>query len=207
MRRVTPSILAGVLLLAGAAIAFASSSNPPASRTGAPSESTCLSCHSGNTQNSGGSIQVLDAPMLYRAGRTYRVRVQIASTNTSGNSNRRWGFEITAINTNDGTGVGTFANVSGQGTSTTTGSGGLSSRTYVRQTDARQGQASPAEWSFDWTAPAAGNVPVMFYVAGVAGNGSGSSGDWVYTNTWAAADTTTPVATSTWGQVKAKYRR
>jgi len=207
MRRVTTPVLAAFILIVGSAIAFASSSNPPASRTGAPSESTCLSCHSGHTQNSGGSIQVLDAPMLYRAGSTYRIRVRIASTNTSGDVNRRWGFEITAINSNDGTGTGTFANVAGQGTSTTTGSGGLASRTYVRHTDARQGQASPAEWAFDWTAPPAGNIPVMFYVAGVAGNGSGSSGDWVYTNTWAAADTTTPVAATTWGQVKARYRK
>lgn len=206
MRRASIPVLVLSILVAGAAIAIASSSYPPASRTGAPGETTCQSCHSSNTLNSGGSIELLDAPSLYRAGFTYRIRVRISSSRTSGNSNRRWGFEVTAVNSSDGSGAGTFANVAGQGTSTTTGTGGLASRTYVRHTDARTGQASPAEWSFDWTAPAA-SVPVMFYVAGVAGNGSGSSGDWVYTNTWAAADMTTPAVATTWGQVKAKYRR
>jgi len=202
---------AGTLLLSlatltlGTAMAVAYNSNPPSGKTGAPSEGTCRDCHSTNALNQSGKVELLDAPMLYRAGNTYRIRARVTTTNTSGNGNRRWGFEVTAINSNDGTGTGTFANVSG--TSITTGSGGLSSRTYIRQTNAQSGQTSPAEWSFDWTAPAAGNVPVAFYVSGVAGNGSGSSGDWVYTNSWTAADTTTDVRNSSWGEVKARYRR
>ena len=207
MPKATVPLSVVTILVLGTAIAIASTSNPPSGRTGAPSEGTCRDCHSSNPLNQTGSVQLLDVPMLYRAGNTYRIRARVTSSNTSGNSSRRWGFEVTAINSSDGTGVGTFANVSGQGTSTTTGSGGLSSRTYVRQTDAKSSQASPVEWGFDWTAPAAGNVPVTFYVAGLAGNGSGSSGDWVYTNSASASDTTTAVRATSWGRVKAQYRR
>lgn len=207
MRKASVPVLVVTALLLGTTVAVAYHSNPPASKTGAPGEGTCHDCHGTYSLNQSGSVQLLDVPSLYRVGNTYRIRVRISTSNTSGNSSRRWGFEVTSINSSDGSGTGTFANVTGEGTAITTGSGSFASRSYVRQTDARVSQSSPVEWAFDWTPPATGNVPVVFYVAGVAGNGSGSSGDWVYTNSVSAADTTTDTRASTWGDLKQKYRR
>ncbi len=198
-------VVASLAFCAAAAVAY--NSNPPVSRTGAPSEGTCHDCHGSYSLNQSGSIQLLDVPAYYRVGNTYRIRARISTSNTSGSSNRRWGFEVTAINSSDGTGAGTFANVAGEGTSIGTGSNTLASRSYVRQTDNKQTQSSPVEWAFDWTPPASGNIPVAFYAAGVAGNGSGSSGDWVYTTSASATDTTTDARSTTWGEVKSRYRR
>jgi hypothetical protein len=208
MRKATIPITVLAALLLGTALAVAYSSNPPEETTGAPDEFLCDDCHDTYALNQSGVVELVDAPALYRAGHTYRIKVRITSSNTAGDASRRWGFELTAIHSGDGTGAGTFANVAGQGTAIASGSGALSTRRYVGHTDSKTGAASPVEWAFDWTAPAAGNIPVMFYVAGVAANGAqGTNGDWVFSNTWSAADTTTDVRETTWGEVKARYRR
>ena len=88
MKRVGyPVVLAALALWV--AVAFARSSGSPASRTGATAiggvaaEASCAACHNDNTVNTGGSVSVLGAPTLFRAGRTYRLTVHLASTRTS----------------------------------------------------------------------------------------------------------------------------
>ena len=44
-----------------------------------------------------------------------------------------------------------------------------------------RGASSSGIWNFQWTAPATDEGTVSFYAVGVAGNGGGSSGDYVYT--------------------------
>jgi hypothetical protein len=204
-----------VVVVGGAGLALARSGGAPLSRTGAPAlggisaEGLCTGCHGGNALNSGGSVQVLDAPALYRQGNTYRLRVRLTSSQTAAATGRRWAFQLTAVNTSAGTGAGTFANVAGQATQISTGSGSYSTRSYVEETDTgmKDGVASPVEWLVDWTAPNA-TIPVSFYVTGVAADGSGNtSGDWVYTGSVAVADTTTPASAASWGRVKSLYRR
>jgi hypothetical protein len=46
---------------------------------------------------------------------------------------------------------------------------------------------------------------VKFFFVGLAGNGSGTSGDWVYTGSAATYDIVVPALPRTWGQVKSEY--
>jgi hypothetical protein len=199
-----------------AAIAFARANGAPASRTGAPAtgglaaESSCLNCHSGNTLNSGGSVTVLGVPALFHGGHTYRLTVHLVSSQTTGSSTRNWGFQLTAVDTANGQGAGTFAVVSAAQTAIISGSSTFSTRRYVDQLSGgtQDGAGSPVEWQVDWTAPTAGATRVRFFVAGLAADGDGSeSGDWVYTGTAAATDTVTAAIPRTWGSVKSEYLR
>lgn len=199
-------------LVLGAAVAIANDGSPPRSRTGAaalgsyPAESNCSGCHSGNTLNSGGAVTLLSPPSWYRPGGTYRLTLQLASTQTSGSASRQWGFQLTALGAN-GAPAGTFANVTGQGTMTAVGTGSFAGRQYIEvDTGNHAAQASPVAWQVDWTAPSSGVGAVTFYMVGLAGNGSGTGGDWIYTNSVAIGDTTTPAIASTWGQIKQRYR-
>jgi hypothetical protein len=216
MPRWITRITVAVAVVVGASLAIASSDGPNTRLTGAPAigsigaEGTCQNCHGGNALNSGGSIELLDAPTLYSVGRTYTVRVRLSSTQTAAQTSRLWGIEMTAVRMSDGQGTGTFANIAGQGTTIANGSGSYATRQYVAQAAAglHSGAASPAEWQVQWTAPATGVGAIAFYLAGLAANGNGNtSGDWVYTTSFAAQDTTTPTRTLTWAQVKDHYRR
>ncbi len=212
--RVIRWLVAGAVVT-GATVVAADSSNPPTARTGAPAvapapaEGLCTGCHSGNATNSGGSIQLINAPLLYREGRTYPITLRLTSSQTAGSSGRMWGLEVTAVRNSDGTGAGTFATITGQGTGIGNGSGNFSTRRYVRHVagGTHDGQASPAEWTFNWTAPATDIGSITFFFSGVAADGSGDeSGDWVYFGSQAAADTTTPTIPTTWGQIKQRWR-
>ncbi len=198
--------------LAVAGLAVASSGGPPRSRTGAPAiggvgaESTCLNCHSGSPINGSATLTFVNAPNFYVAGQTYTFSVRLASTATSGNANRVWSFELTAVNQSNGQGAGTFANVAGQGTAIIGGSGSYSTRRYIEEaTDDRVGASSPQTWQVQWTAPDPGVGSVGFYAAGIAGNGSGTGGDYVATASQVMADVT-PTEQVTWGKVKSLFR-
>ncbi len=207
-------LLVPALLVLSAALVWAYAGGPPDASTAAPAiasvpaEGTCLDCHDTNTPDTGGSLQLLDVPALYREGRTYTLTVRLASSQTAGSSGRTWGFQLTAVRMSNGAGAGTFANVAGQGTQIISGGGSYASRRYIEQSSARGGQASPVEWLVDWTAPGPNAGAITFYAAGVAGNGGqGSNNDWVYTASVATQDTVTPVLPASWGRVKAHYRR
>jgi cytochrome c553 len=213
MKRTWLAVAALAALAIWAAIALARANGAPASRTGAPAiggvtaEGLCTGCHSGNAVNTNGSVTVLGVPPLFRAGATYRLTVHLASTQQNGNASRTWGFQVTAVDTANGQGAGTFALVNAAQTSLVSGSGSFSTREYVDQSSGgtKGGAASPADWLVDWTAPATGSTRVRFYVAGLAGDGSGTGGDWAYTGTVASTDTITAALPATWGQVKAQY--
>jgi phosphodiesterase/alkaline phosphatase D-like protein/mono/diheme cytochrome c family protein len=191
--------LAALMLWASIAMAYPNLS--PASRTGAATlggvaaESNCAGCHSGTLNQSGGSVSVLGAPVTFSGGSTHRLTVRLASTHQSG-GDRAWAFEITAVDTVTGQGVGTFAVVNATETGLKTGTGAYESRTYVTQTSAglKTGAASPVEWQVDWTAPTASTNPVRFFAIGMASDGSGSGGDYCYTTsvTTSAAPATAP---------------
>jgi hypothetical protein len=205
------SVIPATLVAAG--IAFASSGGPPRQRTGAPAigsvgaESTCLGCHSGNPINGSATLTFVNAPNFYVAGQTYTFSVQLASTATSGNANRVWSFELTAVNMGTGAGAGTFTNVAGQGTAIISGSGSYSTRRYIEEaSNDKQSAASPVTWQVQWTAPDPGVGSVGFYAAGIAGNGNGqTSGDYVATASQVMADVT-PTEQVTWGRVKSLFR-
>lgn len=206
--RLTVRFVVFLALVSGVAVAY--NNTPPASRTGAPAvggapaEGTC-SCHGSNS--TGGMIELINAPAYYQPGTVYTMIVRLTSGQTAGNSNRRWGFQLTAVRASDGAGTGTFGNVAGQGTTIISGSGSFATRQYIEQsTGSQQGATSPAQWQVNWTAPNPGVGPIRFFMSGVAGNGSGSSGDWVYTGSF-SSDDVTPVLSSSWGDVKSRFRR
>lgn len=228
--RFAPLFLALALAAVGASLARGSANysyGPLPSHTGAPAMGThpaelnCTQCHTdGGTPNlnvPGGSIEILDLPAYYAPGVTYRMRVRLSSDQTVGSVDRRWGFQLTAINAADGAGAGAF---------TVRGSGmGLPgdtlwilpgdpiedwpSRSYVEHTwDGKmEGATGPVSWSFDWTAPGTGVGTVVFCAAGNAANGNGDpSSDWIYTTSVSMTDTTTAAATSSWGAIKSRRR-
>jgi len=216
MKRVWNHLAVLVTLGLWATIAFAYPGGAPSSRTGATAiggvaaESSCRGCHSGNALNTGGSVSLLGVPALFRGGSTYRMTVRVASTQTSGSSNRNWGFQLTAVDTANGLGAGTFSVVNAAQTGIINGSGAFSTRRYVNQLSGglKDGTASPADWLVDWTAPVSSSTGIRFFAAGLAGDGDGSeAGDWVYTGTAASIDTMTPTIPRTWGSVKSSYRK
>ena len=134
--------------------------NPP---NGMFTESTnCRSCHNSYSLNSGsGSISLSGLPSSYTPGQTYDLSLIF-----SGTSLNSYGFQLAAQ-----------ANMNTSGT--------LSAVSSDMSIDAsaaeHRGASSSGIWNFQWTAPATDEGSVSFYAVGVAGNGGGSSGDYVYT--------------------------
>jgi hypothetical protein len=214
MKRIWHYIAVPAVLVLWAAIGIARPNGSPASRTGAAAlggvaaEASCVNCHGDFAANSGGSVSLLGVPGLFRGGKTYRLAVHLASTQTASSSTRNWGFQMTAVDTATGLGAGTFGVVNAAETGIINGSGSFSTRRYVNQLSGgvKGGTASPVEWLVDWTAPASGVTRVRFFVAGLAGDGDGSElGDWVYTGAAASTDTLTAAVPRTWGSVKSSY--
>jgi hypothetical protein len=221
----------GFLLVSGASIARAFSQDPTLmspngpipSVTGASeiggvdAENTCMLCH-GNDEGTnlnppGGSIEVLDVPAHYSPGQTYSIRVRLSSTLTQSDSNRRWGFQITAVRPSDGGPSGTLIIPASQTTFMRAEDGVENTpwelRHYVmhRFGGVHQGEASPVEWTLDWQAPLTEIGPVFFFVAGNSANGDGSlQDDFIFTGSASTVPEVTPVAIATWGRLKALYR-
>ncbi|MDX2001113.1 MAG: choice-of-anchor V domain-containing protein [Chitinophagales bacterium] len=156
--------------------AHSNAAQPPAGRTGAPSEGTCnaAGCHSGSSVvASSNEILFKEAPNLdyteYTPGDTVNLTVNITASSKNG-------FEITCLDTADNM-AGTFILTS---TSTTTlqTSGG---RQYVGHKNASGTNA----WVFKWAAPATNIGPVTFYIAANKANGNNaSSGDVIHTQSF-----------------------
>ena len=153
---------------------IASISGPPASRTGAPGEQNCTSCHAQNAGN--GQFSII-APQTYTPGQTYQIQVKHQTTDTT---RKRWGFELTALASN--LMAGSFANTGGT-TRITSGTVGGNSRSFIEHTTAGTfaNQTGGATWSFNWTAPATDVGPVTLYAAGIQANNNGNEeGDQMY---------------------------
>jgi len=146
------------------------SDGPPAAVSGAPDEANCSSCHGGG---SGSGQFTIIAPQNYAPGQTYQIQVRHV---TADQTRRRWGFELTALANN--TAAGSFANLADT-TQIISGNG----RFYVEHTTVGTfaNQPNGAQWTFNWTAPAANAGPVTFYAAGNQADNDGSvEGDQTY---------------------------
>jgi hypothetical protein len=184
----------------GSAIAFAFSTGPPLSRTGAPpiggkpGEALCTLCHNLNAPNlPGGQVEILDLPNSYAPGQTYPLRVRLTSTANEAYPDRKWGFQLTAVYEANGLGAGTWVlptsppedvllkNTYSSGSTST-----FKTRVYISHVSAstRTGLPSPVEWSLSWVAPPIDSGTVIFLAAGNAANGDGGSlgtDDHIYT--------------------------
>lgn len=220
MHRILVRLTAVVALFAGVSLAWAFSSGPPLTRTGAPSigglpaELNCTVCHAGLALNDpAGQLEILDVPDTYVAGNTYTLRVRLGFThNPMPIDPLKWGFQLTAARADSGLGAGTFTVGSGlwirtyPGTSTSV----FRTRAYVEHdaSGTQTGAAGPVEWSFDWTAPSPAQGTIHFFAAGNAANGDGvQGGDHIYTaRDSSAADGTVATRAGSWGALKSRYR-
>ncbi|HLO52969.1 MAG TPA: choice-of-anchor V domain-containing protein [Saprospiraceae bacterium] len=155
-------------------IGLASSGSHPVTGTfgytGAPGDSACSSCHSGNNSNFDGEVTINGLPATITTGETYTLTVTVSNPN--GNASEA-GFQMLALtgtNTNAGSMVTSepFAIVK-----TVSGN-----KRYFGHFPAQVFPASnELSFNVDWTAPAtAGSNPVIkFYAAAVIANGNGSS--------------------------------
>src|SRR5262249_17828832 len=79
-------------------LVHANAEGPPAGHTGAPGEQTCVVCHSSFPLNSGTGTVTINTPSSYQPGQTYQITVQDQTTDQS---RRRWGFQLTVLNGNN----------------------------------------------------------------------------------------------------------
>lgn len=173
----TSIVIVMLLTLLSSFSAFMYSSQPPVGRTGATG-AYCTQCHTTNALNTGGgNVAVTGLPETYTAGASYNFGVNI----THGAADRRrWGFEITAINS-DGLVVGTFSSANPNAALI-----GASKELGHLNAVITPSQQSFTYDNLTWTAPINPGVAdesVTFYFSSVAANGSGSSGDFVYAAT------------------------
>ncbi len=200
-------------LLTGSTLAWALSTGPPASRTGAfavankAAESNCTLCHTGSPLNDpSGRLELLGVPAQYEANAIYPIRIRLTHAwSPLPPQPLRWGFEITAVAKATGDSAGFW--VRGANTPPDTfklqkpAVGAYNKRWYLSHTrdvtnpvdpdgSTRYGASSPVEWVVNWKAPAGDSGKVYFFAAGNSSNGDGvsvGSGDFIFT----AVDSTT----------------
>ena len=161
---------------------ISNSSGAPSGRTGSPIDmGTCKSsgCHDSFDLNSGdGSITLFtNIPNgIYTPGMTYNVNVTLFEMGKS-----KFGFEASAYSATANANVGAITLLNATDTKINPGA-----NEYITHTSSGTGTTSTdtRDYSFDWTAPNPGQGAVVFHVAGVIADGTGSPGnDHVYTAT------------------------
>jgi len=184
--------LSGVLVVVGVTVLpnqrlSAYVNGAPSGYSGAPSESTCVGCHSGSAVNSGTATFsiALASPTFVPSTPN---AVTVAFTNTT---NVKHGFEITARDINN-TAVGSWT-VTQIGKTRNTSSSAF----HHEQTSSGATQGS---WTMNWVGPATlPHGPVTFYACGLDANNNGStSGDRVYTKTKKLYQASLTATTTTW---------
>ena len=94
LTKMTAFIALLIILFELYSFSFARSGKPPTaangkSYSGAPGESTCLSCH-GDSSN--GSLTISDLPDAYQGELPYTIKVKLSQS-----GRKRWGFVMTAL--------------------------------------------------------------------------------------------------------------
>lgn len=152
-------------------------SGAPSHATGAPGETTCIVCHTGNPLNASVGAVTITAPDTYTPGSVVQVVVRVDRSAAS-----RFGFELTAKNA-AGQFVGAF-DVSAPGIAFAGGS----PNEHVTHAPAMDSDGS-FSWTIPWTAPASGSGTVTLYAAGNAANGDFSNqGDFIFTTSATLAE-------------------
>lgn len=152
--------------------AFTEKDGAQAGNSGAPGNDTCATsgCHDSFTANSGDGAVTITTPATFEPGEIVTFTVKVAQTGAT-----RFGFQ---------------ANVRQSVVPRVTGKLILGDNTkfsdaigdYITHAEAVEGTGSN-EWTFQWQAPDEDVGDIIIYVAGVAGNSSGTRfGDRVYTS-------------------------
>lgn len=147
------------------------SNGAQSAKTGAPGESSCTFCHSGNAQDGNNGINSLT---LDGGSTDYDPGVTNSMTLSLTDAASRNGFQLVALDENDDM-AGSFTIT--DATNTQQVSNTQLGRDYITHTSPGN---SLSTWSFDWEAPSdAGDV--TFYVATNKTNSDGgSNGDVIY---------------------------
>lgn len=209
LRKITASFIFVFIILFGYQMARTNSGGPPGNNlTGAPGEGNCTSCHNTFALNSGTATRTLvlnNDPTItsYTPGQTYTVTYTISAVA------QLYGFQATVKRAN-GTAAGALINTNPNQTSL--------SGNYISHNSGGTAPTTTNQrvYSWSWTAPAAGAGTATFYVAANAADGnSGTSGDRIYTNSFAfaegvaapsiAAATFTPTAVCTGSQLTVNF--
>lgn len=147
-------------------------------RTGAPNESNCTACHTGNVLD-GSSENVLvvtdgtNPVTEYIPGATYTVSLAMSSNPA------KKGFQATALDAND--------LMAGSFTAGINTSINGSAKKYANHNSTSNTSATPL-WTWTWTAPSTDVGDVTFYVAtNKANNNGGDSGDQIYLSQYTVA--------------------
>lgn len=179
------------VLICGASVAIARMAGAPKARTGAPAvgtrvkESDCTTCHdaSNGPNHPGGLLEILDLPEKFDLNTDYPIRVRLAQAWTPLPPDPlQWGFQLTAVRADSGSGYGTFT--PGPGTQMATQAINFPTppdptRTWIGHNSSglRTGQTGPVEWNFTWRSPGYAAAKVYFFAAGNAADGAGTTSD------------------------------
>lgn len=183
-----------ILLLIAPVIVYASVTGPEPGYTNAPGDlGNCTQCHDKHGVNTGsGDLAFNGLPAVYEPGQVYDFSITVSQS-----GRRRFGFQLTALDTTNKR-AGTLATRdSNTQVLSETGPGG---RQYLEHT--QQGSLSSITGSrtflLRWTAPATDIGTVRFFIAGNATNNSGiqDDDDFIYTRTAASDSPTSKVTLS-----------
>jgi hypothetical protein len=158
-------------------------------RTGAPGETTCNACHTGNTVNDpSGSIQIATVPVMtngqYVPGTTYSVALTITKPGQA-----KFGLCIVSLNSSNAN-AGSIIVTNTNETQILTSGG----KNYLTHRNGGAVATDTKTFTFDWVAPAAGTGTVNVYYAGNATNNNGNtSGDFIYNNSVTLTELTTSI--------------
>lgn len=163
------------------------STGPPAARTGAPGEGTCLFCHFSYPLNDpSGGVTIDGLPDSYVVhGDPIAFTVTVFQDGTDG-IRKDWGFELTVLDASE-IFAGTLVASDATNTQIVDALVKGNDRYYIEQTlDGTffnpDGNVS-ATWSMTWIPPCTDVGPVTFYVAANAGNGDHRPvGDYIFTS-------------------------
>ncbi len=193
--------LIGIISLGSILSIKSKSSGVSAAYTGAPSESTCTSCHGTySLQTSGTNYNRINLTGNFSGGgyipdSTYKI---VVSYKESGKS--IFGFQLTALqdkNVSYPTPAGTFISKDSR-TSTFSQTAGTTTRYYIEHTST--GTSSVAtdsvSYVFEWKAPSTNLGNIKFHlVLNVTNNNNNSNGDYIYSKSFVLSPSTLlPVA-------------
>ncbi len=179
----------GLALLAAALLAresLATSSGPQPAASGVPAgvglpaEITCAACHTSYPLNpdARGAIALEGLPEHYALGAHYVLTFAISHPDTD---RRRWGFQITAVDTATLHMAGSFAVTDPLHTQIR--AGGPAGRAYMEHSAGGTGlgEVGGQRWTFEWVAPEHDVGDVSFFGVGNASNVDGAfTGDRIY---------------------------
>jgi hypothetical protein len=177
----------GLLTTLPALLATSSGPQPAVSGVpagaGLPAEMTCAACHTSYLLNPDphGTLVIEGLPERYALGAHYALTFAISHPDAD---RRRWGFQLTAVDTTTLHMAGSFALT--DPLSTQIMPGGPGGRAYIEHSaqGTGMGKIGGHRWTFEWIAPEKDVGDVAFFGAGNASNIDGAqTGDRIFSPT------------------------